>query len=46
MSRPYLIQVYNNTKLISERYPKPEKSLKIKYDNLNINISNLKRCAF
>jgi uncharacterized protein (TIGR02452 family) len=46
MSRNNLIQVYTNTKYISERYPKPEKSIKYKYDTLIIpnNTQNIKKC--
>jgi uncharacterized protein (TIGR02452 family) len=42
MSRNNLIQIYNNTKFLSERYPKPEKSVKYKYDTLLItNLPNV-----
>lgn len=39
MSRSQFIQIYNNTKFLSEKYPKPEKSIKLKYDNLNVNVN-------
>lgn len=42
MSRSNLIQIYNNTKFLSEKYQKPEKSLKLKYENLNENINQNK----
>lgn len=45
MSRTNLIQIYNNTKYISERYEKPEKSIKYKYDNLNFNINIFNKTA-
>jgi uncharacterized protein (TIGR02452 family) len=36
MSRNNLIQIYNNTKYLSEKYPKPDKTIKINDLNLNI----------
>lgn len=36
MSRNQLIQIYNNTRNLSQNYEKPQKSIKIKYDNLQI----------
>jgi uncharacterized protein (TIGR02452 family) len=42
MSRSNLIQIYNNTKFLSEKYQKPEKSLKLKYENLNENLNQNK----
>ena len=43
MSRNNLIQIYNNTKVIAEKYPKPEKSIKISYNRLNIDWSKIKQ---
>lgn len=38
-SRSNLIQVYNNTKMLSSYYPKPEESIKLNYNNIQINLS-------